>query len=88
MSKSSTTRIALACAAASFAGFVFAADSQSDPPQATNPPAAQDVGGAPMSTGAAGGPMAITHEQVYQELIRSEQTGERDRLDRSVYRGQ
>jgi hypothetical protein len=79
-------RIAVACGAAFFAGFSYA-DSQPDQTQAA-PSASQDVGGTPMSTSASGAPTGITREQVYQDLVRSEQTGEGAALQKSLYHGQ
>jgi len=79
-------RIAVACGAAFLAGFAYA-DSQPDQTQAA-PPASQDVGGTPMSTSASGAPMGITRQQVYQDLVHSEQTGERDELQKNLYHGQ
>jgi hypothetical protein len=80
-----TVRIAVACSAALSAGLALA-DSTSDPAQAA-PPASQDVGGMPMTNSASGAPMALTHAQVYQDLVRSEKTGERDRLNNDIYHG-
>ncbi|WP_322042691.1 hypothetical protein [Paraburkholderia sp. J67] len=80
-----TVRIAVACSAAFFAGLALA-DTTSDPSQAA-PPASQDVGGMPMTNSASGGPIALTHAQVYQDLLRSEQSGERDRLNNDLYHG-
>jgi hypothetical protein len=79
-------RIAVACAAAFLAGFAYA-DPQPDQTPAA-PTVSQDVGGTPMSTSASGGPTSITREQVYQDLVRSEQSGERAQLDKSLYHGQ
>lgn len=80
--------IAVAAAAAFFAGSALA-QSQSDDQtqQAATPPAAQDVGGSPMSTGASGAPMALTHAQVYQDLVRSEQSGQQKALSEGLYHG-
>lgn len=86
MNTLSTMRIAVACAAACFAGFAWA-DSQPDQ-QTTSPQASQDEGGVPSTTSASGAPMTITHAQVYQDLIRSEQNGEYERLQKGIYHGQ
>jgi hypothetical protein len=88
-----TVRMALACAAALFAGAVWA-DSQPDEAQASqsnSQSTSQDVGGAPLSTSASGAPMApagLTREQVYQDLVRSGEDGERAALQKSLYHGQ
>ena len=96
-----TVRMALACAAALFAVSVWA-DSQPDEAQASQStaqstaqsipqPTSQDVGGAPLSTSASGAPMApagLTREQVYQDLVRSGEDGERAALQKSLYHGQ
>ncbi len=81
----STMRLAVACAAACFAGFAWA-DSQPNP-STGSPQASQDVGGMPSTMSASGKPTAMTHEQVYQDLIHSEQNGDLDRLKKTVYRG-
>ncbi|WP_310630090.1 hypothetical protein [Paraburkholderia sp.] len=85
MNTLNTVRIAVACSAALFAGLAWA-DSSTDT-ASTSPSASQDVGGMPMSNSASGGPVALTHAQVYQDLLRSEQTGERDRLNNDIYHG-
>ncbi|MBB3257941.1 hypothetical protein F4827_002807 [Paraburkholderia bannensis] len=85
MNTLNTVRIAVACSAALFAGLALA-DSPADPSQGA-PSASQDVGGTPMTHSASGAPMALTHAQVYQDLLRSEQSGERDRLNKDIYHG-
>ncbi|RQH04173.1 hypothetical protein [Paraburkholderia dinghuensis] len=85
MNMLSAMRLAVACAAACFAGFAWA-DSQPDTSPGS-PPVSQDVGGMPSSTGAAGAPSAITHEQIYQDLIRSEQNGTLEKLQKTLYNG-
>lgn len=87
MNTMNALRIAVACAAAFCAGLAMA-DEQSDQAQASTPPASQDVGGTPVSTSASGAPMGITRAQVYQDLVRSEQTGESAALQRGLYHGQ
>jgi hypothetical protein len=88
MNSMTTVRIAVAAAAALFAGSALA-QSQSDDQsqQASTPPAAQDVGGSPMSTSASGAPMGLTHAQVYQDLVRSEQSGQQKALNEGLYHG-
>ncbi|WP_321884349.1 hypothetical protein [Paraburkholderia bannensis] len=85
MNTLNTVRIAVACSAALFAGLALA-DSSSDPSQSA-PSASEDVGGTPMTNSASGAPMALTHAQVYQDLVRSEKSGERDRLNSDIYHG-
>ncbi|MEX3999220.1 hypothetical protein AB4Y38_10015 [Paraburkholderia sp. EG285A] len=88
MNTLNTVRIAVAAAAALFAGSALAqAQSDDQTQQASTPPAAQDVGGAPMSTSASGAPMALTHAQVYQDLVRSEQSGQQKALSEGLYHG-
>ncbi|RQH04171.1 hypothetical protein [Paraburkholderia dinghuensis] len=82
----STMRLAVACAAACFVGFAWA-DSQPDTSPGSPQPS-QDVGGMPSTMGASGKSTAITHEQVYQDLIHSEQDGDLERLKKTVYRGE
>jgi hypothetical protein len=81
-----TVRIAVAVAAAFFAGSALA-QSQSDSMQSSSPAAAQDVGGSAMSTSAAGAPATLTHAQVYQDLVRSEQSGQQKALHDGIYHG-
>jgi hypothetical protein len=79
-----TLRILVACAAALLAAHAWAQNataSQQDTSQAT-----QDVGGVPPGT-AAGMPMGITRQQVYDDLVRSEKSGELQRLQQDLYRG-
>lgn len=85
MNTLNTVRIAVACSAAFFAGLTLA-DTSSDPSQGA-PSASQDVGGTPMTHSAAGAPLTMSHTQVYQDLERSIQSGERDRLNNDVYHG-
>ncbi|WP_321871039.1 hypothetical protein [Paraburkholderia tropica] len=85
MNTLSTVRIAVACSAALLAGLAWA-DSSTDP-ASTPPSASQDVGGVPMSNSASGAPITLTHAQVYQDLVRSEQSGERARLNGDLYHG-
>lgn len=85
MNTLNTVRIAVACSAALFAGLALA-DSPADPAQSP-PSASQDVGGMPATNSASGAPMALTHAQVYQDLVRSEKSGERDRLNNGIYHG-
>lgn len=87
MNTLSTMRLAVACAAACCAGFAWAGDSQPDQQQSATPQASQDVGGTPSSMSAAGAPTPLTHEQVYQDLIRSEKSGQLDELKRTLYNG-
>lgn len=87
MNTMNTVRIAVAAAAAFFAGSALAQSQSDDQTQASSPPTTQDVGGTPMSTGAAGAPMALTHAQVYQDLVRSEQSGQQKALSQGIYHG-
>ena len=87
MSTMNTVRIAVAAAAAFFAGSALAQSQSDGQAQASTPPAAQDVGGTPMSMGAAGGPTALTHAQVYQDLLHSEQSGQQKQLNETLYHG-
>ena len=85
MNTLNTVRIAVACTAAFFAGLALA-DTSSDPSQGT-PSASQDVGGTPMTNSASGGPQSMSHAQVYQDLVHSINSGERDRLNNDLYHG-
>lgn len=86
MNTLSTMRMAVVCAAACFAGFAWA-DSQTDQ-QTGSPQASQDQGGMPSTTSASGGPTALSRAQVYQDLVRSEKSGELNRLQMNLYNGQ
>jgi hypothetical protein len=87
MNTINTVRIAVAAAAALFAASALAQQQSSDQMQASSPPASQDVGGSPSSTSASGAPMALTHAQVYQDLIRSQQSGQQKALSEGIYHG-
>jgi len=87
MNTMNTVRIAVAAAAAFFAGSALAQSQSDQQTQASTPPPAQDVGGSPMSTGAAGAPIALTHAQVYQDLVRSQQSGQQKALNEGLYHG-
>ncbi|MEM5312135.1 hypothetical protein [Paraburkholderia sp. JHI869] len=88
MKTMNTVRIAVAAAAALFAGSALAQTQSDDQTQqAATPPVAQDVGGSPMSTSASGAPMRITHAQVYQDLVRSQQSGQQKALSEGLYHG-
>jgi hypothetical protein len=87
MNTMNTVRIAVAAAAAFFAGSALAQSQGDDQQQASTPPAAQDTGGSPMTTGASGAPMTITHQQVYQDLVRAEQSGQLKALNQGLYHG-
>jgi len=50
-------------------------------------PAAQDVGGVISPRIEAGAPQSMTRQQVYQDLLRSQHSGEQQRLDSDVYHG-
>ena len=87
MNTMNTVRIAVAAAAALFAGSALAQSQSDDQKQASTPPAAQDMGGSPMSTSASGAPVALTHAQVYQDLVRSQQSGQQKALNEGLYHG-
>ena len=79
-------RIVVTCAVALVAGHVCAQDQTT--PQAPAQ-AGQDVGGiTDASRSDAGRPQAMTRQQVYQDLVHSEQSGEQDRLWNGLYKGQ
>ena len=80
-----TLRIVAACAAALVVGQAWAQD-QPMTAQTTAQPA-QDVGGmTDISRSDAGMPAGLTRQQVYQDLIRSQQSGEQSRLQ-EIYHG-
>jgi hypothetical protein len=80
-----TLRILTACAATLIVGSA-SAQQQSDTQQ--TPQATQDVGGVTqMSQSDAGASIKTTRQQVYNELIRSENSGEQARLNSSLYHG-
>ncbi|SAL31490.1 hypothetical protein AWB69_02665 [Caballeronia udeis] len=82
-----TLRIVAACAVALVAGQAWAQAQPATTETATVQPA-QDVGGVTdMSRSAAGAPMGLTRQQVYQDLLRSQQSGEQSRLQ-DLYHGQ
>ena len=80
-----TLRLVVTCAAALSLGQVWAQDN---PVQSATPPAAQDVGGTiSSSTGESGSTATLSRQQVYQDLIRAQQSGEQSRLRSEFYRG-
>jgi len=79
-----TLRIVAMCAVALIAGQAWAQNTAVSQPDTTQ--AAQDVGGVPPSA-ASGMPMGASRQQVYDELIRSQQSGEQQRLWEGLYRG-
>lgn len=84
-----TLRLAAACAVALSVGFLGHAYAQNQPAAAqTAEQPAQDVGGiADASHGEMGRSMATTHQQVYQDLVNSQQSGQTRRLNETLYHG-
>ncbi|KAE8757860.1 DUF4148 domain-containing protein [Paraburkholderia madseniana] len=81
-----TLRLVATCAVALIFGQAWAQDN---PVQSATPPAAQDVGGTTSSSaGESGSAAKLTRQQVYQDLIRSRQSGEQSRLWGDLYHGQ
>ncbi|SOE93214.1 protein of unknown function [Burkholderia sp. D7] len=82
-----TLGIVAACAVALVAGQAWAQDKPATTETATIQPA-QDVGGVTdMSRSDAGAPKSLTRQQVYQDLLHSQQSGEQGRLQ-ELYHGQ
>ena len=82
-----TLRIVAAFTAALVVGHAWAQNQPATTETATIQPA-QDVGGVTdMSRSDAGAPMSLTRQQVYQDLLRSEKSGEQSRLQ-ELYHGQ
>jgi hypothetical protein len=83
-------RLAAICTVAALAGSTWAqtapttTDTMSD--TTTAPPSA-DVGGVSTTTAAGPGATMTTRQQVYQDLIHSEQSGEQARLLHDTYHG-
>ncbi|RKE39932.1 hypothetical protein B0G76_6386 [Paraburkholderia sp. BL23I1N1] len=81
-----TLRLVATCAVALFLGQAWAQDN---PVQSATPTAAQDVGGTiSSSTGEAGSAAKLSRQQVYQDLVRSQQSGEQSRMWSDLYHGQ
>jgi hypothetical protein len=79
-------RIVATCAVALVAGHVCA---QEQPVPPVSAQAAQDVGGiTDASRSDAGAPQGMTRQQVYQDLVHSQQSGEQTRLWNQLYKGQ
>jgi hypothetical protein len=68
---------------------LIAANTWAQDPSAAQPaePPAQDVGGVTSPRMDAGVPRSVTRQQVYQDLLRSRQSGEQQRLDSDLYHG-
>jgi hypothetical protein len=82
-----TLRIVAICAAALIAGQASAQEKEVASGDAP-PPVAQDVGGtSPMSQSDSGSALTASRQQVYQNLIQSQQSGEQARLRKDVYFG-
>ena len=82
-----TLRFVAACAAVLVVGHAWAQNQPATTETATAQPA-QDVGGVTdMSRSDAGAPMSPTRQQVYQDLLRSQQSGEQGPLQ-DIYHGQ
>ncbi|BCF99674.1 hypothetical protein PPGU19_042430 [Paraburkholderia sp. PGU19] len=86
-----TLRIAATCAVALSVGYVGHTWAQEQQPAAV-PVAqtAQVVDGMPATSvgvGQSGHAMGTTRSEVYQDLLRSEQSGEQHRLNASLYHG-
>lgn len=83
-------RLAAICTVAALTGSTWAQNAPPATDAMTNtaavPPAA-DVGGVAPGTGAGPGATITTHQQVYQDLVHSEQSGEQMRLRQDTYRG-
>lgn len=84
-------RLAALCAVAALAGSAWAQNAPATTDTATDtnaaPPPSADVGGVGNATGMGAGMQTITRQQVYQDLIHSEQSGQQSRLSRDTYRG-
>jgi hypothetical protein len=81
-----TLRIVAICAAALIAGQASAQEKEVASGDA--PPVAQDVGGtSQMSQSDSGSALTASRQQVYQNLIQSQQSGEQARLRKDVYFG-
>jgi hypothetical protein len=81
-----TLRIVLTCAFALVAAQAWAQD-QPAPPASVQ--ANQDMGGMTdaMSSAGGGAHQPLTRQDVYQDLVRSEQSGQQTKLWKDVYRG-
>jgi hypothetical protein len=83
-----TLRFAATCVAALSVGAIGHAWAQEQPGPAQTAQSAQDVGGMPdTSIGQSGHAMGTSRNDVYQDLVRSEQSGEQHRLNSSLYHG-
>jgi branched-subunit amino acid ABC-type transport system permease component len=84
-------RLAAICAVAALAGSTWAQNAPTTTDMATDtataPPASADVGGVGNATGTGAGMQMITRQQVYQDLIHSEKSGEQARLSHDTYHG-
>jgi hypothetical protein len=81
-----TLRIVLTCAAALVAAQAWAQDQ---PPPPASVQANQDMGGMTDAMSSAGGRanQPLTRQDVYQDLVRSEQSGQQAKLWKDIYRG-
>lgn len=79
-----TFRFAAVCAIALLGTSAWAEDQAAS--QSTEPPA-QDVGGVIPPSVAAGAPQSMSRQQVYQDLLQSQRSGQQQSLDNGLYRG-
>ena len=79
-----TFRFAAVCAIALLGTSAWAEDQTAS--QSAEPPA-QDVGGVIPPSVQAGAPHSMSRQQVYQDLIQSQRSGQMQSLDNDLYRG-
>jgi uncharacterized low-complexity protein len=83
-----TLRIAATCVVALSVGYVGHAFAQQQPAPVQTEQTSQDVGGiADASRGETGGSMGMSRQQVYQDLLHSEQSGQSRQLSNGLYHG-
>jgi hypothetical protein len=85
-----TIRIAVVSALTLICAQAFAQDATMTPQgsgSADQSAAATAVGGVPSSTSQMSAPMGKTRQQVYQDLVQSEQSGQLARLQQGIYKG-
>jgi hypothetical protein len=84
-------RLAAICTVAALTGSTWAQNAPTATDTLSNssaaPPPSADVGGVGTSTAAGSGAAMVTRQQVYQDLIHSEQSGEQARLLHDTYHG-
>jgi hypothetical protein len=91
VNKMKALRLAAICTVAALTGSAWAQNAPTTTDAMSNstaaPPPSADVGGVAATSATGSGAAMVTRQQVYQDLIHSEQSGEQARLQHDTYHG-